>query len=212
MHTHDHGTGTEEQQRLEEGMGHQVEYRHRIGRGAQRNRHVAELRQRRVRHHPLDVVLNQAEETHEQRCDRPDHHHERQRRVRQLEQRRHPRHHEDARSHHGRRVNQRRNRRWAFHRIRQPDVQRELGALAHRADEQANAGDGQQRPFNAWEQSDGLLREPASGSEHGGVVQRAEITGHKPDAKRETEVTDTVHQKRFEVGVDRRRTRVPEPD
>ena len=58
---------------------------------------------------------------------------------RQLEQRRHARHHEDAGGHHRRGVDQRRDRRRAFHRIRQPDVQRHLRRLAHRADEQADA-------------------------------------------------------------------------
>ena len=47
----------EEQQRLEEGVRHQVEDRHASRPGAQRNRHVAELRQRGIGNHALDVVL-----------------------------------------------------------------------------------------------------------------------------------------------------------
>src|SRR4029450_5177754 len=45
----------------------------------------------------------------------------------------------NARGHHGRRVDQRRDRRRAFHRVGQPYVQRELRALAHRPDEEADA-------------------------------------------------------------------------
>ena len=63
--------------------------------------------------------------------------------VRQLEQRRQPRHHEHAGGHHGRGVDQRRDRRRAFHRVRQPGVQQELRRLAHRAHEQQQADDGQ---------------------------------------------------------------------
>ena len=44
--------------------------------------------------------------------------------------------HEDAGGDHGGGVDQRRDRRRAFHRVRQPDVQEELRRLAHRADEQ----------------------------------------------------------------------------
>ena len=118
VHADDHRAGGEEQQRLEERVRHQVEDRHRIRRGAERHRHVAELRQRRVGDDALDVVLDDAEKAHEQRRDRADHEHHGQRRVGELEQRRHARHHEDAGGHHGRRVDQRGDRRRAFHRVR----------------------------------------------------------------------------------------------
>ena len=44
--------------------------------------------------------------------------------------------HVHARRHHRRRMDQRRDRRRAFHRVRQPDVERNLRRLAGRADEQ----------------------------------------------------------------------------
>ena len=58
----DHRAGAEEQQRLEERVRHQVEDRRRVGRRAERHGHVAELRQRRIGDHALDVVLHDAEE------------------------------------------------------------------------------------------------------------------------------------------------------
>ena len=53
----DHRPGAEEQQRLEEGVGEQVEQPGGVGAGAHGGDHVAELRQRRVGEHLLDVVL-----------------------------------------------------------------------------------------------------------------------------------------------------------
>jgi hypothetical protein len=52
--------GTEEQQRLEEGVGDHVEDGGHVGPGADGEEHVAELRDRRVGEHLLDVVLGQA--------------------------------------------------------------------------------------------------------------------------------------------------------
>ena len=64
-----------------------------------------------------------------------------------LHQRINPRNQIDARGHHRRRVNQRGDRRGAFHRVRQPDVQRKLAALARRSgkDQQANRA----RPYTS---------------------------------------------------------------
>ena len=124
----------------------------RVGRDAERHRHVAELRQRRVRHHALDVVLTMPRKPMNSAVVAPITSTKLKRRLRQLEQRRHARHHEDAGRHHRRGVDQRRDRRRAFHRVRQPDVQRHLGGLAHRADEQADADDRHRRPGHAREQ------------------------------------------------------------
>ena len=74
VHADDHRAGAEEQQRLEERVRHQVEHGDRVGRSAERHRHVAELRQRRVGDDALDVVLDDAEKAHEERRDRADHH------------------------------------------------------------------------------------------------------------------------------------------
>ncbi len=73
VHAHDDRASPEEQQRFEESVRHQVEHRHRVGRGTQRHRHVAQLRQRGVGNHALDVVLDDAQDTHKQGRNRTDH-------------------------------------------------------------------------------------------------------------------------------------------
>ena len=101
---------------------------------------------------------------------------ERRRRV--LEHRRQARDHEDAGGHHRGRVDQRRHRRRAFHRVRQPGVEAELGRLAHGAHEQQQAGDGQSIQVEAQEVH---RRAPAlsrRGGEHG-VEVRPSRTGRR---------------------------------
>ena len=61
VHGVDHAARAEEQQRLEEGVGEQVEHRRAIGADARREEHVAELRAGRISDHPLDVVLRAAD-------------------------------------------------------------------------------------------------------------------------------------------------------
>ena len=54
--------------------------------------------------------------------------------------------HEDACRDHGRGVDERRDRCWAFHRVRQPGVQTELGRFTHGTDKQKEAED-----FKCWQ-------------------------------------------------------------
>ncbi len=209
VHAHDHRARPEEQQRLEERVRHQVEHGHRVGGCAQRHRHVTQLRQRGIGHHALDVVLDHAQEAHEQGRDGTDHQDEVEGRIRQLEQRRHARHHEDAGGHHGGRVDQRGDRGRAFHRVGQPHVQRELRALAHRADEQADADHGDEHPVRSREADGAQL---ARLGEDLAVVQRAGVGGDQADAQDEAEVADAVHEERLHVGEDGRGLVEPEAD
>ena len=87
-------------------------------------------------------------------------------------------HHEDAGGHHGGGVDQRADRRRAFHRIGQPDVQRELRALAHRTDEQADAGHRHQHPVRRPTSGKVILPSSRRLGEDFGVVQRAERRPH----------------------------------
>ncbi|MPM54767.1 hypothetical protein SDC9_101547 [bioreactor metagenome] len=200
VHTHDHGTGTKEQQRLEERVRHQVEHGHRVGGHTQRNGHVTQLRERGVRDHALDVVLDDAQDTHEQRGDGADHEDQVQRHIRQFIQRRHARDHEDTGGHHGRRVNQRGDRCRAFHRIRQPGVQRELRRLAHRAHKQADGGHRHQQPARTGQQR---VLDLGQLGEDFRIVQRAGVGSDQANAEDEAEVTHTVDQEGLHVGEDR---------
>ena len=100
VHPDNDRTGSEEQQRLEEGMGHQMEDGNRIGCHTQRHRHIAQLGQCRVGHDPLDVILDHTQEAHEQRTGRTDNQDERQGRRGQIKERRTTGNHEDTRGHH----------------------------------------------------------------------------------------------------------------
>ena len=78
----DDRAGAQEKQRLEEGVGEQVEDRDVVGTDAERHEHVAELRARRVSDHAFDVVLDAADRGSEKRGGRADKGHEGQRGMR----------------------------------------------------------------------------------------------------------------------------------
>ena len=206
VHADNRTTGGKEQQGFKEGVGHHMEHGHGVGRRAQRHGHIAELRQGGIGHHALDVVLNCAEKAHKQRGNRADDHDDAQGGAAQFVNRRHARHHKQTGGNHGCRVNQRGNRRRAFHRVGQPHVQRELGGFTHRADKQQQAGYGNQRPLHARNQLDGGVLHLRQIGEHVGVAQAAaEISQHQRDAQHKAEVADAVDQKRFQIGKSGRR-------
>ena len=216
----------EEQQRLEEGMGEQVEDRRRVEAQAERHEHVAELRAGRIGDDALDVVLHQADGRGEEGGEGADEGHDGQRRMRQLEERRQPRQHEHAGRDHGRRMDERRHRRRAFHGVRQPGVQRHLRRLAHRAHEEQQADDRQRALLVeriAEEVQHGLAMRagframPGRGQGRGigedrVEIDRAEQHEHAENAEDEAEIADAVDDE----GLDRRgvgrRLLVPEAD
>jgi len=89
-------------------------------------------------------------------------------------------------------VDQRADRRRAFHRVGQPDVQRELGRLAHRAQEQQQTD--QLQPSGML-LSDLLQKSLAPQDDF--IVQRAERDPEQEDAQHEAEVADAIHQERL---------------
>ena len=97
----------EEQQRLEEGVGEQVEHRRAIGADAGGEEHVAELRAGRISDHALDVGLHQADRRGEDGGGGADVGDDRQRGRRDFEHRRQAADHEHAGGDHGRGVDQR---------------------------------------------------------------------------------------------------------
>ena len=175
-----------------------------IGRRPEGRRHVSELGQGRVGDHTLDIVLHQTDQAHEEGSGGTDDHDQRERCFRKLVERRHARHHEDAGGDHGSCVYQGRDGGGTFHRVRQPHVQRNLGRLAHGADEQQDAD--QRHQGNAAEDVDLLLGEAEGGVcrhvEDLPVIHRPEIHGDGGDAKNEAEVTHPVDEKCLEVGED----------
>ena len=77
-----------------------------------------------------------------------------------------PRNHVHARSDHRRRMDQRADGRWPLHRVREPDVQRELRRLSRRAHEEQQARDGQDP-----ELAHGIRRQVLGFREDGAEVQ-----------------------------------------
>ena len=207
VHTDNRATCGQEQQGFKESVGHHMEHRHGIGRRTQSHSHVAQLRQGGIRNHTFDVVLNHAQETHKQGSNRTDYHDDRQGSAAHLINRRHTRYHEQTGGNHGCGVNQCRNRGRTFHRIRQPNVQRELRRFTHRTDKQEQTGYGNQRPFHTGEQLDSGRLNIRQISEYILIAQAAaEIGKHQADTEQKSEVTDTVDQKGFQVGKNRART------
>ena len=72
VHPVDDRAGPEEQQRLEEGVRDHVEDGRHVGARADGEEHVAELADRRVGEHLLDVVLGDGDRRREQRGDHAD--------------------------------------------------------------------------------------------------------------------------------------------
>ena len=138
-----HGAGSEEQQRLEECVRVEMKDPGAECADAHRQEHVAELGDGRIREDPLDVRLNQADGSGED-CgrdtdDRDDL--ESNRRVAVQDGR--AADHVHAGRHHRRGVDERRHGRRAFHGVRQPDVERNLRALARGPDKQQQCDDRQ---------------------------------------------------------------------
>ena len=191
----------EEQQRLEERVGHQVEQRCAHARGAQRHEHQPELRDGGVRQHLLDVVLYGGQQASENRRDGPDD----QRRLQDaggcLEYRQHARNQVDAGGDHRRGVNQRRCRRGASHRIRQPHMQRHLGGLAHGGDQESDRGGDGHTGAPGWNRRQDV-----------GELPRADRLVDDHEGEEEAQVSDAGGQKRLLRGPSRRLELVPEAD
>ena len=141
----DDDAGGEEQERLEERVREQVEHPARVRADPDGDEHVADLGHRRVGDHALDVGLDERDEAGEDERDGAERRGRVLHRARELEERRRARDQVDAGGHHRRRVDQGADRRRAFHRVRQPRVERELRRLGDRAAEQAERDQDQHR-------------------------------------------------------------------
>ena len=216
----DHRPSPEEQHRLEESVGHQMVHsrsrRSQLRPQADRHHHVSELRKRGIGEDTLDVVLldrNQRGEQSREATDIPDDR-ARPEPAQEIQRSRpgagrrveeeHPAQHVNARRHHRRRMDQRRHRRRAFHGVRQPNMQRELRALAHRAHEHQQARDAGHRAEDRRIRPElrRKLRE----------IQRPRRSPDHQDSQQEPEVTQTIAQEGLLGRIPRRRPFVPETD
>ena len=190
----DHRPGGKEEQGLEEGVGHQVEHADGHAADAQAHHHVAELRDGGVGHDLLQVAGAQGDERGHDGGDRADDddHGEGGRASHHLKEREGAGDQVDAGGHHGGGMDQGADRRRAGHGIGQPHVQRELGALAHRAAEDQAGGDDHQRRVAV-----GQLLAPF---EEPHKVQQAGLRVEDKDAQEKADIADTGGQKGLHGG------------
>ena len=114
----------------------------RIGPHAHGDEHEAELADRGVGEHLLDVVLGKADGGGKKGCENADDGDHIQGVRRHAEQDVQPGDHVHAGRHHRRRVDQRADRGGAFHRVGQPDIEGDLRRLADGAYEEQERNDG----------------------------------------------------------------------
>ena len=92
-------------------------------------------------------------------------------------------------------------------------MQGELRTLAHRSNEQADAGYAQHHPVAAPQRrGEGNLRQGVLLGEDFSVVQRIAISDQQTDAENEAEVTNPVDEEGLHIGKDRRWLGIPEAD
>ena len=126
LHALDDRAGREEEQRLEEGVRHQVEHARRKSAHAHRRHHEAKLADGGISQHFFDIKLAEGNGGREQRRHPADNGHPALGRRDERIERKGTRHQVHARRHHRRRMDQRGDGGGAGHGIGQPDVEREL--------------------------------------------------------------------------------------
>ena len=180
--------------------------------------HVAKLRNRGVGENAFDVILRDGDERGKNRRRRANPDDDRERHgcaagLRSgLHQRINTRHQKNAGGNHCGRVNQRGNRRRPLHRIRQPDVQRKLTALARRTaknqqTDRAGRAQPQRRRLRDERGKRRSLKRPCA------VViekQRAGLRKEPHNPEQEKHIADARHQKCFLGRGGRCRPLIPE--
>src|SRR5215471_2547072 len=141
-HRVNHAAGAEEQKRFEECMGRQMEDSGGERSDTQGEKHVAELGDRGIGKDFLDVILNEGHGGSKNRSDCADDGNDVEGEGRKLIKGVHARNHVDAGSDHGGGVDQGADRRGAFHRVGEPDVERDLRGFSASADEKQKSNGG----------------------------------------------------------------------
>ena len=136
-HAVNDGACGEEEQRLEEGVRHEMEDGCRVSRDAAAQEHVAELRDGGVGEDALDVGLHQGHGGGKESSGRADDGDCAQRKRRVIEKHMGAGDHVHAGGDHGGGVDQGGDGRGTFHGVGQPDVERQLSRFSGCAEEQA---------------------------------------------------------------------------
>ena len=142
---------TEKEERLKTSVSKQMKHRRPWRSDAHGEDHISQLRKGGVSENPLNVILLRSHQSGEQTSHRADGGDHRLRGQGWLNQETHPSQHVDTSRHHGRRMNQCRNRRRTFHGIRKPDMKRHLRRLAHRTTKDQEHRRGKKKRMNGKE-------------------------------------------------------------
>ncbi len=201
------GTGAEEEHGFEEGMRVEVEHRRMAGSGgivmagglhgdeSDSHDHVAELRERGVGEHALDVVLLRGDQRGHEGGDAADPSDGGGGVWGGLDHESAADEHEHTGGDHGGGVDEGGDGRGALHGVRKPDVERELGAFSHGSHEDAERGDHHEGGVE--------LRGVVHGALPEAIVQAGEadvaMIRHEKhqDADHETEVADAIGEESF---------------
>ena len=203
-HRRDHRAGRHEQERLEEGVGHEMKEPGPVGADRDADDHVADLADGRVGDDPLQVGDRERHGGREDQRPQADEGGDVGRRGGEHEQDVGSGDQVDAGGDHGRGVNQRRDGGGALHGVGQPGVKRELGGLGERADAEQQA-DRHDHSLVGRE----VLRRRLEDRQ---VVEGAELAEDEKGREHEADVADHVDHERLHPGLGRRVPPVPEAD
>ncbi len=189
----DHRSRGQEQQGLEEGVGHQVEDRGLPGAHSQGQEHVTELAHGGVGEDTLDIGLHQGGKARQQQGQTAHHTDQLEHLGGQQIQTVGTGNKVDTGGHHGRGVDQRGDRGRAGHGVGQPGLQRQLGGFAHGAAEQGQGG--QTQPEVALGEALRCQLQQCLN------VQRTELDEQDEQTEGHQHVADPGHQEGLERGV-----------
>src|SRR5208337_3756804 len=203
VHAVDYRAGSQEEEGLEKGVGHEMEDTGNKGPHAAGHDHIAQLAHGGVSQNAFDVVLRHAHGGGEKGGQQAHYRHHRQGDRGQHEQGAATGQHIDPRGDHGGRVDQGGHRGGAFHGVGQPDVERNLGRLAGGPQKQAEGGGGDHR---------GAHRITGGGREDLPEIEAAEGPEDDEDAQQEAEIADAVDHEGLFARVAGRAALIPKAD
>ena len=176
-----------------------MEHRRSIGAYARGKEHIAKLRAGGIRDDPLDIRLHQTDRRSKNGSGGPDDGDEIQRELAGLEQGREPADHKHTGGHHSGGMDQRGDRRWPLHRVRQPCMETQLSGFAHRSDEQQDAQQAHRIHPQA-EETDARTRLIRRSGQNFRDRNRPEHQKHTENPEHEAQIANPVDDK----GLDRR--------